>query len=211
MTGLKYRYNFLAMMHGSDRLYCNNYELKLYLTVNTDSEFDQDIAFNRMDFFIQEIISNAVFVHEDEPELLERYMNLGIPAIAIQEPGTIDHMILMTLVTKLNAICEDAVIIYNGEMSSVLGQGVEYVYFVDGEEIVLSDQADKWWNDTGPTFISKDCLTTPEEQTVHDFEPKITWKDYDLVWEYEYVEPEEEMKQADIPDNVIKLTDYNKK
>ena len=156
MTGIKYNFNFLAMVHTEERLYCNNYDLKLHLTVNTDSEFDQETAFRRMDLFMYEIISNGVFVQEGNPELLEMYLKMGIPAIAIQEPGPIDHMILMTLVTKLNTISEEAVIIYNGELSSTLGQGVEYVYFVDGEEIVLSGLDTKWWNVTDPSFISKE-------------------------------------------------------
>ena len=209
MTGIKYNFNFLAMVHTDDRLYCNNYNLNLYLTLNIDSEYDQDVAFRRMDLFIYEIIANSVFVPEDNPDLLERYMALGIPTIAIQKPGPIDHMILMTLVTKLNAICEESIIIHNGELSSVLGQGVEYIFFDDGEDTILSGMETKWWNNITPSFVSTDCITPSTTEKIHELTQKITWKDYELYWEYEAVEIQSE-ESSPVPDNIVLITDFDK-
>jgi hypothetical protein len=185
MTSIKYKYLFLAGLIVDDELKFNSYKLLLNLHVNTTSEVDQHIAFERMNFVIQHIFENGVFVDERDLASLSRLNAAGIRVITINEPGPIDQMVQITIVSKLNAITEGTLTIFESAFSSYCGGHIDYMYYVcdkvDEEPELISADPNKWWNDSYPRFTQK-----PEPSEICDINDTVTWADLDLQWEEDY-------------------------
>jgi len=204
LTSIKYDFNFLAGFYENEEINFNKYNLKLQLYVNTESNYDQQIAFNRMDFVIHDFMTNAVFVEETDIDTIAKLLKADIKVVTVDEPGPIDQILGITLVEKLRLIVEDVLVIFESELESVVGGGVKYIYYPPEEKLpkdqqIISTSAEKWWNSPNPRFTNKLEI---------DFK-QLTWKDFSLEWEEE-VEEEPEVKTTTKKDSNIvtmKFTD----
>jgi len=181
MTSVKYDYNFLAGIFTDDNLIFNSYNLSLHLYINTESIEDQQIAFNRMDFIIYNIITNSVFVIDDDIKTIKKYKKAEIPILTVSEPGPIDQIILITIVNKLNMVTENVLKIFESEISSSVGGYVKYMYYsndeIDDDEALVSTDISKWWNDSNPRFIDIN-----ENSTICKFNQLSNWQEHGLNW-----------------------------
>lgn len=195
MTSVKYSFNFLAGCYLDEQIVFNNYHLTLHLYVNTYSDMDQEIGFARLDTFVAEFVDNSIFIDESIDILPNQFDT--IPIITLSDPGPTDHVVLITLLTKLNAILNEKIIIYEGELSSTRGQGVKYIYALDNtDEELISSDSKKWWND--------DSLKLNNNDDIYDFSKYHNWKDLDLLWE------DEQAPKEDKPPNNATIIEFNK-
>jgi len=151
---IKYEYNFLAGIHFQGSLVFNNFKLSLLMYTSSDSEDIQNTAFERMHYTIHEIVGNSVFVDETDADTILNLNNANIPVLPIPHPGPYDQMIQMALMSKLNAIMEEYLVITDCEITSEKGN-VTYTYSIEEqlEHIdLLPDTGDQWWNSATTDF-----------------------------------------------------------
>lgn len=209
MTSVKYDYNFLAGIYVDGELHFNSYTLNLHLYIRTLSQVDQQIAFNRMDHAIHEITTDSVFVDESDTDTIEKLTGVDINVITIPDPGPIDQILHMVLISKLNAITEDKIGIFESELSSSRGGWIRYVHYSseelkeieDGE--MISNDPRKWWNDKTPRFV-------PLGETTDLFKQSNTWRDLDLHWEEEDDFEGETLINftPEKPTNIVTITEF---
>jgi len=196
MTSIKYDFSFLAGFFTDGEMQLNNYNLHLHLYINTESDIDQQTAFDRMNLMMYDIVDNCIFIEETDCEINMQLGEAGIRVLTIPAPGPIDQIIQVALVDKLNKITEDKLHIFESELSSLRGGYVKYMYFSpeehDSEMELISSDARKWWNSSSPRFNSSN-----ETKEIVNFMPTL-WKTLELEWENE------------IDDEII-YTDSNKK
>lgn len=209
MTSVKYDYNFLGGMYEDGVMLFNSYSLALHLTIKTLSQIDQTMAFSRMDFMVQEVLSNSVFVDERDTETILRLTEAGLKVLTISEPGPIDQIVHITIINKLNAICEDTIQIFESEFSSARGAWVRYIYYSAPEieeESMISTDSKKWWNDPTPRFI-------PLSESADLFKQSVSWKELDMHWEAEEDDDDDNIIvfNADPSiSNIVSITDKTK-
>jgi hypothetical protein len=176
-----------------------------------------------MAYFIGEIVSKSIFIHEDDEVAIEKYKQAEIPVLTVPNPGPFDPVVLAVLVTKFNSIMEDTLIITDAELMSQAGGFLTYVWDAsddddDIHELVNDEDECKWWAVASPRFISYD-EGSDVEAIDEEYPFPIQWNMVDLQWsddiddgdlEVDFIlDPNADFKQ-DEDNTVIKISDFTK-
>jgi len=208
----------MAGIYIGNELFFNRFKMNLDLYTNSENMGDHTIGFERINYFIQDIVQRSVFITETDQDGINKLANADIPLLTVPEPGAYDQVVQAVIVTKLNAILEDALIITESEIMSHLGGFVTYVFDVADEddedeihELVNTEDPKKWWAKKEPDYVSGTTETT------------MTWKDLQLHWVDEEDEDEdleivftpESLKKSLTEEKeestIINMNDFNKK
>jgi hypothetical protein len=182
-------YSLLTSIYYADNILNNYYSISLGMLTNTESNKEQNIAVGRINSYFQDIIQSGVFIEEKEKEQIHQLHNAGIKTIILPEQP-FDQIIATMLFCKLNAICEDRLLVTDITVTSSAGDGVRYIF--DAEDAFGEFSNDGWWNDPNPSW----CEHTKDNPSgkVIKMDRKLTWKDIDLEWE----------ETIPVTDNVVK-------
>jgi len=189
MARIKNDYDFLAGIYVADGLYFNKYRMVLDLKSISVVPEDQNIAFDRIDYFLHEIVQSSVFVAEDEHEVIAKYKSAGIPVLAIPSPGPYDQVVQAIIATKINAILEEVLELTDSEISSLAGGYVSYLwgnedYEDEIHEFINSDHAENWWATPEPRFTSLSKLESDNTAFI-----EMSWEHLKLQWYDESEDP----------------------
>ena len=195
---LQYEVDFTAGFFFNDMLRMNNYKIRLWMmTTTTDSE-SHNIAFERIKYFIGQSLDSGVFINKDNEEQCKLLAAAGVKIITLPEEP-VDQLVGIMLYCKLNAICEDRMIIGEVEVRSELGGEVTYMHGED-EPIGPYDQAG-WWNDAN--LIHYHSKITETENIV-SLSTIASWRELDLHW------PEDEIDAAQDTGNTIVFGNFGR-
>ena len=175
------------------------------MVTNTDDNYHQNIAFERMRVIVEEVFNNGIFV-DYENEMLDPLFDLYPEKLVLLPKDACDQVVGMALFHKINAVMEKKLICYGIRISSKFGDNVWYQFGVDdnagvfnavqekpkGRKKKTAFSADMWWNRSD--LLTMD-LTDCEDNS------NAIWEDIGLGWECEDEEPEEEnAKNGDVID-----------
>jgi len=220
MSRIKYDYDFMAGMHLSEGLLFNRYRLDIEFITASESAIEHNIAFERINFLLQDVVQRSIFVAKSETDVIRKYSEAGIPVLTVPDPGPYDQVVQAVIINKINNIMESALVVGESTLSSIIGGFVTYIFDPDDEDedinnLVNSEDDDEWYATTEPRFIS---IGAANRMAVD--ENTYSWEDLDLGWESEvtvefvpdFNNDEEEEEQDTIGDStVIKISDFNKK
>lgn len=172
---------FVAGIHFEDGYYINTYDISLSMLVETDIPKEHHIAMERLDFFIKNIVSNSVFVDEENSDAIEKYIEAGISVITL--PGEpFDQITAMAILLKLNSIMENRIKITDITISSLLGEGIRYPIVSETAENAEIMVGDNWWHRSNiDTTNNNVFLIEPENNVVKLFDDSV-WAEHDLSW-----------------------------
>lgn len=221
MARVKNDYDFLAGIYVDGALQFNKYRMILELGLNTDVAADQAIAFERINYFIYEIIQKSVLIGVDETAVIEKYKAAGISVLTVPEPGPYDQIVQAVICTKINAMLEANVEVTISEVSSLAGGQISYIWDIDEveegiHELINDEVEENWWACIEPRF-----------ETVFDLEDEnvlplieASWESVNMHWFDEAEDAVEELNihfpDAELPEDVdpaeivIKMSDFNK-
>jgi hypothetical protein len=147
------------------------------LTVVPDNE-EQNIAYERMKFFVHEVLDDSILISEHSP-LKEVYEKTGANLIYLPEEP-VDQIVGMMLYLKLNAIMENRIVVTDVELWSKVGDSVSYLHS-HGESLKPFTDGG-WWTDPRPT-----CRSYQEKNTqkIVNLDLIPEWKDHSLEWNNE--------------------------
>lgn len=150
---LEYTMHFNAGVHYYGQLIMNSYKLTVYMVTHTAEAELTNIAFDRMKYFVTEVLDSTVFINKEEQEACRLYHAAGVKVTTLpNEP--VDQIVGVMLFHKLNAIMEGRISVMETELSSTIGDNMVYLHSENEESKDLIFPA--WW-------------TTPD-LTHHDFE-----------------------------------------
>ena len=181
MTSVEYNHTFLAGYFDSETgINFNSYNISLSLYIKTTDLDNQDIAFDRIDFVLRDVLNNAVFIDENEEEAIEVFNSLGMNVLTVDKPGPVDNIIQITIVNKLNAITDDILSIYESKINSVKGGNITYNFFVDKRTAgtYINESKYKWWNNPAPIFVD-------ETDRECNFKEIHFWDEIEMGWKVE--------------------------
>lgn len=194
--------NFSAKFAGifviENRMHPNTYYCDIEMITATDNSYYQNIAFERVTFFINEILNNSLFIHKMNPKLKELSKLSQNVVLLPEEPY--DQIIGFSLFNKLNAIMEQNIFVNNIKISSEDGGKIAYTIDEMDELTIFDTSKRSWWH--------KSDLSTCKNTTL-----QITWEMINLEWDpiIEYVPEEIEINTGNIstqvqevPDEIIK-------
>ncbi|SVB70218.1 uncharacterized protein METZ01_LOCUS223072 [marine metagenome] len=193
--------NFIAGIYYNERLHMANYMLGIEITTNTTNTYNQNIALDRLHFFINEIVNSSIFISSDHLKQIRDYAKAGLNIIELpMEPY--DQAINLALMQKFNSICEQNVIITEVDITSSLSDGISYQTNLTDPRGEFTKNG--WWNDSELNWYDRNILNNNKESIVR-LDKRLTWQEVHLQWE-------EDKKPIDPKkDNTVVVGKFKKK
>lgn len=165
-------------VHFTGVFYMNIYDIDLHFNVETENIKEQNIALERIKFYLTACLENSIFVHEKEEDAIEKYMaaNLKV-SILPEEPY--DQIVGIMLMTKLNAITEGRLVISDINISSRMSDGVSCMYSI--EENLGPFHLKDWWSENNTKI--NDYKYSPKNQKILKLMKHTDWADVYLNWD----------------------------
>jgi hypothetical protein len=193
---IKFPITFTAGIFYNNELQMNNYIVNLSMLTNSNDGATNNIALDRIKYFIYTEIESSVFIDSNDIERCKKFIDAGIKITTIPDTP-VDQLIGIMLHYKLSAITEERLLIEEIEISSSIGEGLIYVH---GEHENVDDLAvPVWWKTVDLVHCDAELINTDEIVTLADLN---VWRDLNLDW------PTEEESESENT-VVFKLDDHN--
>lgn len=167
----------LVVSERSEQVIINAYEIKVHMTTNTDNSSEQNVAYERMSHWLEQVMSGSVLISEDHPKLATWQDTNSRCLIFPQDP--VDQLVGIMLYCKLSAIMENRIIITELEVSSTIDDYVIYHHGMMEDQGILHKHG--WWHDAKPTW-STDTKRRKSRDKVISLSRPPEWKEHDLDW-----------------------------
>lgn len=171
-------FDFQAGVRFSDDFYMNLYEVDIDFMVDSESIREQNIALERIKYFLNECLENCIFIQDTETDAIEKYVEANMKVCVLPEEPY-DQIIGIMLMVKLNAITEDRLSITDLSICSKLSDGVSCLHSY--EENTGPFKMQGWWNDSN-TKISNLLSNSKSKKILKLVKPPIDWEDVYLGW-----------------------------
>lgn len=178
-TRIQREFTFQAGVYYDSQFLMNIYEISLCIDVETDSLREQNIAMERISFFLSEYLENGIFVEETEKKVIEKYLASDFKVCTLPaEPY--DQIISVMLLLKLNAITEGRFLVTDISLTSKLSDGVSYLHEIGGASGPFATPG--WWDDTCASMTNLEKLNK-KEKIVKLFRTHTSdWAEFNLSW-----------------------------
>jgi hypothetical protein len=195
---LKYSTAFTAGVFYDSQLLINNYRLTInFITVSNDSH-NQNIALDRIKYFIHRQLESSVFVDSNNVEQCQRLSAAGVRITTLPEEP-VDQVVGIMLHCKLNAIVEDQMAVIETEIASDLGENISYLH--DNEEQLGPLTLAGWWHESDASHFDQQLIAN---DNVVAMRSNHSWREVNLHWH-----EQSSITEVD-PDNKLVFADFQK-
>lgn len=197
---LKHTMTFTAGIYYNGKVSMNNYTLTLRMLTNGGETSYQNIAFERIKYFVYSQLENTIFINQDLKLKIKAFSDCELSITTL--PGEpVDQLIGIMLYYKLNAITEGELVILETELGSMLGENISYIHS-DYEDTVITDKPE-WWTSPDLVHCGPELIDTDKVVTIRQTD---SWKDLDLHWPDEVIE----VTPQNPTDNTVVFADFKK-
>ena len=161
------------------KFFMNMYDVEVFFNVETSSIREQNIALERIKFFLHECLEHSIFIQDIETSAIEKYIEANLKVCVLPEEPY-DQIIGIMLMVKLNSIAEGKIAITDLAISSKISDGVSCLCSV--EENVGPFKLPGWWNESN-TKISNVLTSGKGKKILKLVKPHVDWEDVFLSWE----------------------------
>jgi hypothetical protein len=186
--------SFTAGVYYDGTLRMNNYNLRLWMTTNSENPADQNISFERIKYFLYTQIDSTIFISSELKNECQRFVQADLNITTM--PGDpVDQLVGIMLYYKLNAITEDRMNIVETELSSTYGENMTYLHS-EFENTLGYEQPD-WW--TTADLTHSDFVPVESDKVV-SIPQSTAWRDIDLAWS--------DIPTSDASGNIVVFADF---
>lgn len=155
------------------------YETVLFIDVETDSIREQNIAMERISYFMSGYLEDAVFIKETNKKMIDLYTAAGLKVCTLPEEPH-EQMISIMLILKLNAISEGRFVITDLSLTSSNSDGITYMCDIESP---LGPFAETGWWDKSDASMSAQTKPNKKDKIVQLFKTHNTdWSEFGLGW-----------------------------
>jgi hypothetical protein len=176
---IKREFDFQTGVNFNGKFFVNYYNVTMYFNVETGSIFEQNIALERLKYFIREILDNCVFVNDEHLEIIQKYQEADLRLCTLPN-DPYDQIIAIMLLYKANAIMEGRIVCTDISLTSALSDDVHCLHSVEENAGTFAENG--WWNDSSPKYsISKQ--KNKRQKLFHLIKTVSTWEEVFLGWD----------------------------
>jgi len=158
----------------------NVYTISLYMEVETESIREQNVAMERIKYFLNDCLENSIFVQDTEHKIIEKYNSCGFKVCTVPEEPY-DQIITILLLTKLNSITEGRLVITDITLGSRISDLVKFSYDIESPRGPL--EVPGWWTDSGTSISDPIKKSIRKDKIVKLFKtPTTDWTEHNLIW-----------------------------
>lgn len=163
----------------SGDFFVNTYDIQLQFNVLAESIKEQNIAMDRIKYFVHECIEHSILVHQDETTIIEKYIDADLKVCTLPEEPY-DQIIGIMLLEKINAITEGRLTVTDIAIGSSMSDGVECLQSED--ENIGPFRLPGWWQENN-TKIANYSIQSKGKKIVKLAKPTVEWKDIGLSYD----------------------------
>lgn len=150
------------------------------MEVETESIREQNVAMERIKYFLNECLENGIFVQDTEHKVIEKYRTCGFKVCTVPEEPY-DQIITLLLLTKLNSITEGRLVITDMTLGSRISDDVRFICDIESPRGPLESPG--WWSDIGTSISDPIKKSVKKDKIVKLFKtPSTDWAEHNLVW-----------------------------
>ena len=158
----------------------NVYTISLYMDVETESIREQNVAMERIKYFLNDCLENSIFVQDNEHKVIEKYTSCGFKVCTVPEEPY-DQIVTILLLTKLNSITEGRLVITDITLGSRISDQVKFSCDIESPRGPL--EASGWWSDSGTSISDPVKKLVRKDKIVKLVKiPSTDWAEYNLIW-----------------------------
>ena len=172
---LKKTFGLYGAVVYDDQFIVTHYSSEISMLTITPDNREQNIAYERIKLFMNDIMDGAVLISQHSPRL-DQYQNIGMRLITLPDEP-VDQVVGMMLYLKLNAVMENRMVITDVEIWSRAGDSMSYLHS-SGESVGPLAQ-EGWWVDPRPCYNNSMEKVTGK---IVNLTRIPEWHDYDLDW-----------------------------
>lgn len=172
---LQVKHTFCCLIHYENRAFINQYHVTLDLVTACRDHESQNIAMDRMVHMLHAVFADSVMIESTDTDQIKLYRDAGL-AVTTLPAEPVDQIICLMLHCKMNAVCEDRLIVNSISLCSDQGDHVWYLH--NDDETAGPFQEAGWWNDAEPS----QAHLHHSGDTVVDLKTKSAWARLDLDW-----------------------------
>jgi hypothetical protein len=189
MSDLSWTTSWDSVLFYEDQLLPNNYTMTIHFDISTDNAEEQNIAFDRIKYFIDKVLQDAIFTCMDDEHNAYFQSNFKQKLVTFPLPPQ-DLVVVSAIYAKMNSILEGRLHITQMSLSSIQGDNVTIHFDEDfaeestaltSHELIKAAEKTPWWfrNDCG----SADFFTKDEDTETLTFVTDVTdWTNTGLEW-----------------------------
>jgi hypothetical protein len=175
-------FTFQSAIHIDNNFCLNSYKVTLWMDVMTESIDEQNIAMDRIKYFIDEGLDNCVLVHSgSEKSVIENYIKAGIKICTLPEEP-FDQVVGAVIMCKINAITEGKLFVTEIKIRSRICDDVEFYICSDETVEFLATNEPHWY--TQSNMANNDWLrkSSKKEKIVELKREILDWAELGLGW-----------------------------
>ena len=172
---LKKTFGWYGAVVYEDQFIITHYSSEVSMVTVTPDNQEQNIAYERIKLFMNDIMDGAVLINQNNPKL-DQYQNIGMRLIALPDEP-VDQVVGMMLYLKLNAVMENRMVVTDVELWSRAGDSMSYLHSA-GESLGPLSQ-DGWWIDPRPCYSNSIEKATDK---IVNLARMPEWHDHGLDW-----------------------------
>lgn len=179
-TRIERDFSFQAGVYFQEEFLMNVYTISLYMDVETESIREQNVAMERIKYFLNDCLENSIFVQDTEHKIIEKYNSCGFKVCTVPEEPY-DQIITILLLSKLNSITEGRLVITDITLGSRISDQVKFSYDIESPRGPL--EVPGWWTDNGTAISDPVKKSVRKDKIVKLFKTQSTdWAEYNLIW-----------------------------
>ena len=171
---------FVAGVHFQGTYMINSYDFTISMLVETENSREQNIANERIDYFIKNIITNSVFINQEQSCAIAKYLDAGIAVCTLPEEPY-DQIVAMAVLLKLNSILEGRMKITDITIGSMLSEGMRYPIVSEMAENADIMLGNRWWHKSNICTLDDDVCEETPNNVVKLFDD-TDWNPIGLTW-----------------------------
>ena len=171
-------FEFQCCVHLTE-FYLNVYSVDIEFNVESDSIREQNIALERIKYFLTYCLDGSVLINLSETLAIEKYTEANMKVCTLPEEPH-DQIIGIMLLSKINAIAEGKMVATHITLGSRMSDGVMFMH--DIEESAGPFNALGWWNNNS-TKISEIISNKKNKKILKAINTNESWEDIYLMWE----------------------------
>lgn len=172
-------FDFQTGTYFSGDFYVNSYEVDVQFSVETESIREQNIALERIKYYIAECLEHSIFISDSDTSAIDKFLDADLKVCTLPEEPY-DQIVGIMLLTKLNAITEGRLVATDISISSRMSDGV--ICHHDMDENLGPFRLAGWWNDSS-TKITTYSTKSKGKKVVKLAKPAQEWEELDLGWD----------------------------
>lgn len=169
-------WGILANVVWDDRVLCNDYRIRVDWTTVTDDSREQNIAYERVKYWLFDVMEHSVMVNQDHDKVA--VLQTTGQHIIQMPADPVDAVIAVMLFAKLSAITEQRMSLTEVAVSSEQGGHVQYLQSAEEDFMMFGDPG--WWQDARPAWSH----TKPRRgNKIVSLARMPEWHELDLSWD----------------------------